>query len=61
MFGLCGEWGVLPPTLAIKTRIFLFVYIIQSDPQAVLSNPEPTLKHLNSSNNIFSRLPGVSV
>lgn len=61
MFGLCGEWSVLPPTPATKTRIFLFVNIIQSDPQAVLSNPKRTLKHLNSSNNIFNRVPGVSV
>lgn len=59
MFGLGGKRGVLPPTPATKTRIFLSVIIIHSDSQAVSSNPESTLKHLNSSNNIFTQVPGV--
>ena len=61
MFGLCGERGVLLPISATKARILLFVTIIQPDPWAALSNAGSTLKHLNSGNNIFSQVPGVSV
>lgn len=61
MLGLCGEWGVLLPIPATKTHLSFFVNIIQPDPWAVFSNPESTLKHLNSSNNTISHVPGVSL